>query len=393
MSVIEFVFWLSLGLVVFTYLGYGLVMRGLIQLQRMVKGKPRVTDPAEWPTVTFLVAAYNEEDFIVEKIHNTLDIDYPKEKVQIIFVTDGSSDQTPELVAQFPEIQLYHQPERRGKIAAVNRVMPHATHEITIYSDANAMLNREVAKRIVRHYQDAQVAAVAGEKRVWVKEKDAASAAGESLYWRYESTLRKWDAEWYSVMGAAGELFSIRTSQFESIPTDTLIEDFFLTMRMVEKGYTIAYEPEAYAMENASSDVKEELKRKIRISAGGLQAIWRLRRLFNPFKYPRVAFQFLGHRAIRWTLAPLSLLILFILHPILAIQQGGFMLALWGAHLTFYSMALIGWLMARQNVRMKALFVPYYFLMMNYAVFMGLNRLLKGTQTVLWERAKRKTYS
>ncbi|MEO0897498.1 MAG: glycosyltransferase [Bacteroidota bacterium] len=342
------------------------------------------------PFITFMVAAYNEEEIIEEKIWNSLELDYPKEKVQYLFVTDGSNDGTMDIIRQYSAIELEHEAPRRGKIAAVNRVMPLARGEITIFSDANAMLNKSCLKNIVRHFQHEEVAAVAGEKRVNSTEVDNASGAGESMYWKYESTLRKWDGRFYSVMGAAGELFAIRTIMHEQLEEDTLIEDFVMTMKMVRQGKRIAYAPDAYAMEEASEDSAEELKRKIRISAGGLQASWRLRDLMNPFKYPAVSFQFLSHRVFRWTIAPIALVLLFVLHPFLAVTQEGIYTLTWILHLAFYALAVVGAVLASRKIKVKVAFVPYYFLLMNYSVFMGLGRLIRGKQSVVWEKAKRK---
>ncbi|MCI4671017.1 MAG: glycosyltransferase family 2 protein [Bacteroidia bacterium] len=384
----KLLFWVSLLLLLYTYLGYGLVL-WLLRKLKPAKEVPPIEEE-ELPELTFLVAAYNEEDIIKEKIENTFTLDYPREKIQYLFVTDGSNDRTGEIISSFPEIQWEHRDERKGKISAVNRVMPLAKTSITIFSDANAMLNKSALRNIVKHYQNPQIGAVAGEKRVNALEKDSASSAGENLYWRYESTLRKWDGELNSVMGAAGELFSIRTELHEDVAEDSLIEDFIMTMKLLRNGYKIAYAPDAFASEDASANTSEELKRKVRISAGGLQASWRLRDLMNPFKYPLTSFQFLSHRVFRWTLAPLSLLVLLIVHPILAINEGGFYLYTLIGHALFYVLALLGALLARKNIKIKVAFVPYYFLMMNTSVFMGLNRLIRGRQTTIWEKAKRK---
>ncbi|MBC8109979.1 MAG: glycosyltransferase family 2 protein, partial [Verrucomicrobia bacterium] len=292
-------FWICLFVVFYTYLGYGILLFLIVKFKRIFKGKPEPLPNDFEPEVSFVIAAYNEEDFIREKISNTLAIDYPAEKLQLIFVTDGSSDRTPQIIAAYPQLQLFHQPERQGKIAAVHRVMPHIKTPVVIYTDANTYLNKEVVRNIVRHYANPQVGAVAGEKRILEKDEDDASGAGEGFYWKYESALKKWDSELYSVVGAAGELFSIRTELYEDIPKDTLIEDFYLTLRIAQKGYRVIYEPQASATETASADVKEELKRKVRIAAGGIQAIVRLKSLLNPFKYGVLSFEYISHRVLR----------------------------------------------------------------------------------------------
>ena len=215
------IFWLGMLTVGYTYVGYGMIIYILSKLKRRSSPLTVQTD-SELPDITLLVAAYNEEAYILDKIHNTLALDYPKNKLKLFFVTDGSNDRTPEIIRNFPEIEVFHSPERRGKIHAVNRVMKHVSTPIVVFCDANTALNRESLKLIVRHYQDPSVGGVAGEKRILAKDKDNASGAGEGLYWKYESFLKKKDAEVYSIVGAAGELFSLRTALFEE-PAENML--------------------------------------------------------------------------------------------------------------------------------------------------------------------------
>ena len=248
---------------------------------------------------------------------------------------------------------------------------------------------------IAKLFADSKVGCVSGEKRIYAKEADAAAGAGEGIYWKYESTLKKWDAELYSVVGAAGELFAVRTELFEDVEKDTLLDDFIISLRIAMRGYTIQYNPEAYAIETASADVKEELKRKIRISAGGIQSVIRMRSLLNPFKYGILSFQYISHRVLRWTLAPLGLLLMIPICFILAWNSGAglfgaglYQILFWG-QILFYAAALLGWFLENRRIKIKVLFIPYYFFIMNLSVFLGLRRYLRGQQSVNWERAKR----
>jgi biofilm PGA synthesis N-glycosyltransferase PgaC len=388
-SILSALFWIFLALIFYAYLGYGILLYFLIKVRRWMGKKGPEFDPDFEPEVTLLVAAYNEEDFIAEKIRNSLALDYPREKLKLLFVTDGSDDRTPEIVGQFPEVRLMHEPERAGKIAAVQRAMPTVDTPITIYTDANTFLNPEAVRMMVRHYADEKVGAVSGEKRIRSREKDAAQGAGEGIYWKYESTLKRWDSELYSVVGAAGELFSVRTELHEDIPRDTIIEDFYTTMRIAEKGYRVRYEPEACATEAPSASVKEELKRKVRIAAGAMQAMWRLRGMLNPLKHGMLTFQYISHRVLRWTLAPLGLVWVFVTNLLLALMGSPFFQLLLLLQVAFYLAAWLGWRLEQRQLKVKALFVPYYFCVMNYAVFAGFFRHMKGSQSVLWERAKR----
>ncbi len=385
-------FWAGIATVVYTYVGYGLILWLLVKIKHIVVQKTEHCHQ-EWPAVTLVIAAYNEERFIDDKIVNSLAQTYPG-KLDIMFVTDGSDDTTPARIAAFNNntnrrIILEHQASRKGKIAAVNRIMPLIDSPIVVYTDANTTLNPEAIERIVACFANPKVGAVSGEKRIFASEKAEASGAGEGLYWKYESALKRLDSELYSVVGAAGELFAIRRELFEVIPEDTIVEDFYTTMRIAQKGYKVAYEPQAYASEGHSASVAEELKRKIRIAAGGMQAISRLLPLLNPFRYGLLSFQYISHRVLRWTLAPLALPLVFILNYFLYILSGGIYTFFWYAQIAFYTAAIVGYLLGRRQLRLKILFVPYYFCMMNYALYRGFFRFLRGRQSVVWERAAR----
>lgn len=388
---LQWLFWFNAFVIVYTYLGYGM----LLYLVKVLFFKKKNTIQSKNPALTVLIAAYNEADWIEEKLHNTLLLDYPADLLQIIVITDGSTDETFQRAKAYAassaiQIQVLHEPERRGKLAAIERVMPLVKTPVVVFTDANTTLNPQALQNLVKHYADPKIGAVAGEKRIHIANKDEASSAGEGLYWRYESLLKKWDAELYSAVGAAGELFSIRTELFENIPADTLIEDFYLTMTVLRKGYRIGYASDAYAIEGASASVGEELKRKIRIAAGGLQASWRLRDLLNPFHYGIFSWQFFSHKILRWTLAPLALPLVFLLNVFLYFSPGGVYTLLLVLQILFYLLALLGWVFAKKQIKVKAFFVPYYFCLMNYSVFLGLVRLWKGQQSVLWEKSERK---
>ena len=345
------------------------------------------------PEVTLFVPAFNEKDYIDRKVKNSFSLDYPKEKVRHVWVTDGSDDGTPDLLKKYDGVEVYHKPERGGKIGAMNRGMKLVETPIVIFSDGNTDLGKDSIKEIVKLFRDPKVGCVSGEKRIRSKGSDAAAGAGEGIYWKYESTLKKWDAELYSVVGAAGELFAVRRELWQDVERDTLLDDFIISLRIAMQGYTIQYNPNAYAIETASANVKEELKRKIRIAAGGIQSIIRLRKLLNFFKYGTLSFQYISHRVLRWSLTPLLLLLVIPFNLVLALDQGIFepqpYPILFWAQILFYLSAMAGWFLENRKIKFKPLFVPYYFFIMNYAVYAGIFRFMKRTQTVNWERAKR----
>jgi len=384
-------FWIALFLVFYTFFGYGLLLFFLVKIKRLVnRDKKPLFTFEELPSCTLVVAAYNEEDFIEQKIANTLALQYPAGKLQLVFVTDGSTDRSPEIVSQYPGITLLHKPERSGKIAAVHRAIEQITTEVIVFTDANTFLNPEALFYLCRHYADAKVGAIAGEKRVMI-EASADATAGEGIYWKYESKLKAWDSELYSVVGAAGELFSIRHALYEPVPSNSILDDFMISMKIAAKGYVIVYEPEAYAQETSSANISEELKRKVRIAAGGIQSVIWLKALLWPFKYPILTFQYISHRVLRWTVTPFLMILAFILNVLIVVQQQGLAFkVLLIAQIAFYLSAYLGKLLESRKVRIKVLFIPYYFCMMNYAVLAGLLRYYFGEQSVIWEKAIRK---
>ncbi len=395
MLTLKVIFWIFLFIIFYSYLGYGILLYILVKLKRIFIGKKKAINPDYEPDVTLFVAAYNEKDYADEKVKNGFSLEYPKEKVKQLWITDGSNDGTPDILRKYASqgVEVYHEDARGGKIGAMNRGMQFVKTPIVIFSDGNTNLGHESIRRIVNLFSDPKVGCVSGEKRIYQKESDSA-AGTEGIYWKYESTLKKWDAELYSVVGAAGELFAIRTDLYKHVEKDTLLDDFMISLRVAMKGFTIQYDPEAYAIETSSANVKEELKRKIRISAGGIQSIVRLAPLLNFFKYGTLSFQYISHRVLRWTLAPLGLLIILLVNFAITLQEGfttwesPFTWLFWG-QIIFYIAALLGWFLENRSIKIKILFIPYYFFIMNLSVYLGFARYIKGNQSVKWERAQR----
>jgi cellulose synthase/poly-beta-1,6-N-acetylglucosamine synthase-like glycosyltransferase len=394
MTAIEILFWVSLFIIFYSYLGYGILLFILIKIKRLLGlSKPYTENQDYEPEVTLFVAAYNEKDYVDEKVKNSKSLNYPQEKVHHVWVTDGSDDGTPDLLRTYEGLEVYHEDARGGKIGAMNRGMKFVKTPIVIFSDGNTTLGKDAIQEIVNLFKNPKVGCVSGEKRIINKDSDAAAGAGEGIYWKYESTLKKWDAELYSVVGAAGELFAIRTELWQEVEKDTLLDDFIISLRVAMSGYTIQYNPEAYAIETASANVQEELKRKIRISAGGIQSVVRMRSLLNVFKFGTLSFQYISHRVLRWTLTPLLLLCIIPLNLVLALQSGmdvnNLYTLLFYGQVLFYAAALLGWFLENRKIKVKVLFVPYYFFIMNLSVFLGFRRYMKGNQSVNWQRAKR----
>ena len=340
----------------------------------------------QFPSITLLIAAYNEESCLAKKIENSLSLAYPNDKKQIVVITDGSNDSSFEICQQFVEVTALHQPERRGKMAAIDRAMETITTDIVVFSDANTDLNITSLTHIAEAFADPKVGMVAGEKRVTSANSES-GIANEGLYWKYESWLKKLDSDTTTVVGAAGELFAIRTSLHKPLPSDTILDDFMLSMEVIKAGYRIKYVPEAYAIESSSLNLAEEWKRKVRISAGGIQSTVRSFSIANPFKYGWISFSYLVHRIARWTIAPLALLISLISSMGLVFVDIDY------APISILSLLAV--LFTLISIKKGVIFLPgplktiIYFLFMNFSVIAGWFRYAKGSQTVLWEKAKR----
>lgn len=396
---LEISFWFCIGLVAYTYVGYGVVAWIFVKIRKILgKEFKKYNDPTFLPKVTLVVPAYNEMSCIEAKVKNTFGLDYPADLMEVLFVTEGSNDGTSEYInslkSNHSNLRMIGGDTRRGKIEAMNIAIKTINTPIVIFTDANTNLNNQVIKNIVRHFQDPVVGAVAGEKRIETEGSEAAAGAGEGLYWKYESFLKKLDTELYSVVGAAGELFAVRTHLFGEVEKDTLLDDFIVSLRIAASGYRVIYEPNAYASERPSFSIQEEMKRKIRIAAGGFQSIARLDYLWNIFRFGLLSFQYVSHRAMRWAVAPFCLPLIFLLNLILffvdtnLIKQPTYQLIML-AQIAFYLMAIIGYYLENKKIRVKALFVPFYFSFMNYCAIKGYFRYRNGLTSGIWEKAKR----
>ena len=366
MLLLKVLFWICMFIVFYTYLGYGILLWLIIRIKRFVKGRPAPTPMPtddELPTMTLMICAYNEQDVVAEKMQNTRALDYPKDKFRVMWVTDGSNDRTNELLAAYPEVDIVYSPERRGKTAALKHGLREIKTQYVAFTVANTMIN-----------------SAAGEM----------AAEGEGLYWRYESTLKKWDSELYSTMGAAGELYAMDPALCRDVPDNALLDDFMMSMYVVDEGHRIAYAPDAYALEYGSADIHEESKRKRRIAAGGLQSIWWLRKMLNPFRQPLVAFQYISHRVLRWSVTPIAMVLLLIINAMLvAMGAGWFFTIMLILQLLFYLAALLGYILSEHGHHNKLLYTAYYFVFMNLNVFRGMAYLKSHSHSGAWEKAKR----
>jgi len=264
---------------------------------------------------------------------------------------------------------------------------------VVIFSDANTMLNSDSISKITAHYADQKVGGVAGEKKIMRNKNMSAVGEAEGLYWKYESFMKKLDAKFNTVTGAAGELFSIRTGLFKELDDDLILDDFVISMQICLQGFRIEYEPGAFATELPSASLAEEQKRKVRISAGAYQSVGYLKDCLNIFKYPLLSFQYISRRLLRWIFCPFMLLVLLSANIVIAgySPAAGFYSWMLYIQVTFYLFAVTGWLVVRTGKRAGLFTIPFYFVFMNYCLVKGFVKFVKGKQSVLWEKSLRQT--
>jgi cellulose synthase/poly-beta-1,6-N-acetylglucosamine synthase-like glycosyltransferase len=392
MSSVAILFWIFLFIVFYTFIGYGILLFALVKIKDFFIKKHIYSLPDGLPDVTLFITAYNEEAIVDEKMANCRLLDYPKDKLHIVWVTDGSNDATNEKLSKWDDAVVYFEPERRGKMHAMNRGMKLIDTPFVIFTDANTTLNPEAIREMMYCFGNPKVGCVAGEKRIVSKDKQDAAQGGEGIYWKYESLLKAYDYRLYSTVGAAGELFAIRRELYQEVENDTLLDDFVLSLRIVMKGYKIAYCKEAYAIEGGSASMGDEEKRKVRIAAGGLQSIWRLRSLFNPLKYGIFSFQYLSHRVLRWSITPFLMFALLPLNVALLVQRPTSLLywVIFILQIIFYVMGCIGNIFQQRQLRVKIFFIPYYFLFMNINVFKGIVYLMNYKGGGTWVKSSRR---
>ncbi|MEW6606669.1 MAG: glycosyltransferase family 2 protein [bacterium] len=356
-----------------TYIFYPLI---LILLSLVAK-KGVARDENFLPAVSLLVAAYNEEKIIREKVENSLSIDYPKDKLEIIITSDGSTDKTNEIVAEYKDIILKELP-RAGKITAVNKTLPQATGEIIVLSDANTMYEKDAIKKLIRNFKDETVGGVTG--KVLLTSEKATYGQGESLYGKYERYIQKKESQIFSVIGVDGAMYAIRKNLFKRIPPEIILDDLVNGMNIVKQGYRVIYDESAVGYEDTAASSKGEFIRRVRVSGGGFQMIVKNQGVPS-IKQPFLLFQFISHKLFRW-LTPFFLIILFTTNLFL-ININLFYKICFICQSLFYLLALIGGFF-----KLKALGTPFYFCLIQLASLIGVYRLITGKLRVTWTKGR-----
>jgi len=378
-TVFEVLFWVTAGLVVYTYAGYPVLLWVFARLIPHREATP--VEPL--PRVTLIISAYNESAVIAEKLDNALALDFPRKQLEIIVISDSSNDGTDEIVKGYFErgVRLIRQPERLGKSSGLNLGVPEATGEIVVFSDANAIFQPDAIHQLVQHFSDPRVGYVVGNARYASHAGQAPSAESEGLYWKLETWLKQKESDFGSVVGGDGAIYAIRRELFTPLlPTD--INDFLNPLQIVAHGYLGVYEPNAVCFEEAGDSFDKEFRRKVRIISRSLNAVRRAPTVLLPWRQPRHWFALISHKVLRW-FAPVFLLTLFL--STLMLWNLPFFRGFLFSQIVFYAFAGIGWLVRGRARVPKAFCLPYYFCLVNLASLFGIIRCFQGALSPTWE--------
>jgi len=381
---LKLLFWASVGLVIYVYFGYPVLVDLLSRLRSGSHGPPR--GDTHFPPVTVIIPARNEERWIRRKIENTLALNYPHEKVQIVVASDGSDDGTVVIAGEFAErgVRVVAFPSRLGKQEMLNQLVPKATGEIIVATDANALLEPDALRKLLCHFSNPRVGGATG-RRVCIIQKQSAPSVGEGLYWRYESWIKRSESRLHSCLGAHGQLYAIRKSAFPHV--EKVGEDFFIPMKVIATtGHRIVYEPKAVAAIPAAANLRIEFERKTRAHVSFLLTLPMIRGLLVPWRSP-VWWQLVSHHVLRMAAAP-ALLLALACSAILA-PANRFYLTIFLAEALFILLAAAGAILTTYGRRPKLLYLPFYFVFTNAALGLAWLRWPARKYDFAWQRTER----
>lgn len=395
MNVIGWIFWICIVMIGYVYAGYPIILILLAHLHRTPEKYGFIT-----PKVTMLIAAFNEEAIIASKLENALGLDYPANHLQILVAADGSDDHTPDIVRKFGDrgVELSYQPQRQGKMAAINRSMPMVKNEIVLFSDANNLYEKNTLRELVRPFSNPRIGAVSGKKYI-LDGRDALSET-DGLYWRYESLIKENETRLGSCTGVSGEILAVRKVLYQAPPDKVINDDFFIGLNIFRQGYRLVYAPQARSFEHSSVTEQEEAIRRSRIVAGRYQALLRSGGML-PWRQPLLIWQIVSHKFMR-PLIPLMMMTAFVANVIALIWPPQPSNLTWlylakpynwiffALQIFFYFMAWLGGRLRVKGLLGKLLYLPTFLLNSNISAVVGLYSFLSGRQTSLWTRARRR---
>ena len=375
------IFFLSLAALVYVYAGYPL----LVYLVSRIRPRP-VRRGAFEPTVTILITAYNEAEAIAAKLRNTMAIDYPKDKLEILVASDGSTDDTERIAAEFDGVRVFRQEGRKGKTFTQNKAVAQATGEIILFSDATTEYRTDVLRALLPNFADDTVGCVAG-KLVYVDDSSSNVGKGAKSYWNYETFLKESESLACSLIGASGCLYAVRKSAYREMYPEAC-SDFLICTVLFEQGLRSVYEPDAVCFEETNRRTDKEMKMRIRVISQTFTDLWRNRSMLNPFKSGFYAVELISHKLLRYAV-PVFLVTALVSSAILARGSSIFEIALLG-QLAFYLIAGLGILLERAGARIGVFAIPHYFVLANLASVLGFYKFLSGERYATWEPIREK---
>ena len=378
---IQIIFYAALALIAYTYVGYPAVVFVLSRLFGMPVKRAEIT-----PSVSLIIAAHNEENDIAAKLENALVLNYPKEKLEIIVVSDCSTDRTNEIVRSYADrgVKLYRQERHFGKTCAQNAAVRISSGDILLFSDATTMYQPNVVRKLVRSFADPTVGCVAGQL-IYVDRASTVVGDGCRSYWGYEKLIKQSESDLCSLIGVSGCLYAVRRSCHTKLAND-MIDDFVIATEMRLQGLRTVYDPQAIAVEDTNHRGGDEFRMRVRVIEQTLSALHRYRAVLSLRRYGLYAFQMWSHKVMRYAV-PGWLVVLAATNVLLLDVHEGYRLWL-SAQLAGYALALVGRLADKCNVGIGPLAMPYYFLLANLAVPAALFKFMRGDSRVVWESAR-----
>ena len=378
----EALFWLSAFGVFYAFVGYPLAIGILAGVSPRPVKKESIT-----PKVSLIICAYNEDAVIREKIENSLKLDYPKERLEVIVASDCSTDRTNQIVSEYANrgVRLLTLPERKGKTAAQNLAVSKAEGEIIVFSDASILLEPDSIRKLVRNFSDPTVGCVSCEDKT-ISIRDGKAVEDEGLYVRYEMAVRRWESRFGSIVGASGCFYGLRKPLWRQ-PEDFLVVDFTTALDVRELGYRTVSEPEAIAYVKTVASPEKEFARRVRTATRGLVGLLHKRRLLNPFRFGFFAFQLASHKLLRF-LVP-GLLILLLISNVMLAGAGLIYLSSLVLQAVFYANALIGYLLKQRAGLPRVFSFPLYFVIVNWAILVAWARVFQGKTDATWAPTRR----
>ena len=377
----EAIFWLSVAAIGYAYVGYPLL---LLLLSRI---RPKPVKSGQWtPSVTVVIAAYNEERDLAAKLENTLALDYPPSQLEILVTSDCSSDRTDEIARSFASrgVRLHRQEERHGKTAAQNAAVTKARGEIIVFSDATTHYRPDVLRLMMPAFADKSVGCVTG-RVIYQDDKDSNVGTGTQSYWNYEFFLKRHESTVCSLIGVCGCMYAVRASAYIPLYNEAC-SDFIIATTMVEQGLRAVYVPEAVCTEEPNRQAKKELAARVRIISQTFADLWRNRSVLNPFRSGFYAVQLWSHKLMRY-LVPVFLISIFIASVFLA-RQNAFYAVVFVIQVAFYLAALVSWALERLGVTFSVLALPQYFVITNLASLIAFVKFLTGERYTRWEPSR-----